>query len=121
MNILWIDNDREYIEPYVEDIRDFGHSVKRLYSPEAGLDHLIDNHSRYDLILIDVMMPSADPRFMEPEAQEGKRSGIILIERLLQIDPALRRKIKVINILTEARIKSKIAEYAVKFFIYRRE
>ncbi len=90
-NILWLDNDRTFLMPFVSRLEFAGHTVIQTYTvfeaerylmcPDEGLGA----DRSWDLVIIDVMMPvkpdgSKNQRYGKEETANGHRTGVVFYE-----------------------------------------
>ena len=77
--ILWFDNDLDYLEPYVEELRDQGHGVTTV-GTLADADLELTN-SVYDLLILDVMIPThseeEEERYPPDATNKGTSTGLL--------------------------------------------
>ncbi len=88
--ILWIDNDRTFLMPFVSRLEHAGHTVIRAHTISGGEFHL--NHQEetlgadgmWDLVLIDIMMAMQDKalgdRYSAEATHNGRRTGVVFYE-----------------------------------------
>lgn len=77
--ILWLDNDPAYVEPFVETLTDEGFGVKVTATVTEAEKELKEN--KYDLLLLDVMIPSVSPeeemRYQPAVTELGNKTGYL--------------------------------------------
>ena len=82
--ILWLDNDPSYLETYDEDLKESGFEVTIVTTVTAA-ERLVEN-KRYDLLLLDVMIPTkseAEEKLYPPEITDaGLKTGLIFYRRV---------------------------------------
>lgn len=78
--ILWLDNDSDYLEPYVETLTDEGFQVtvaSTITEAEKAL-----GESRFDLMLLDVMIPTVsdeEEKVYRPQVTDlGNKTGLLV-------------------------------------------
>jgi CheY-like chemotaxis protein len=87
-NILWIDNDRTMLLPFVARLESVGHTVIRAFSIPDAEYHLNHPEERlgekelWGLIIIDIMMSvrrdeALGGRYSADATKNGKRTGVI--------------------------------------------
>jgi CheY-like chemotaxis protein len=86
--VLWLDNDKAYLGPYVKAMRELGYKVELATSvPEAeSLVQSSSEHSKpYDLLILDVMIPTKtalEERMYPPDKTDhGFKAGLLFYER----------------------------------------
>jgi CheY-like chemotaxis protein len=82
--ILWLDNDLAYIRPYVNALKakDYEvHSIPSLSEAESLLGKY-----KFDLIIVDVMMPTQDKvevkNYPDVEIDFGNKTGLLFYKRI---------------------------------------
>jgi len=78
-NILWADEDIDYMDPYVEYFTLKGLYVKTVSNPEQFFDSL--KILKWDLFILDMMFPRGSI-FSRQESDGGKRTGLQMLKRL---------------------------------------
>jgi CheY-like chemotaxis protein len=81
--ILWIDNDKLFLDMAIFRLQEEGHDVTQVYTVADGLARLSKGH--YNLVILDVMMPLApeeDALLPEVETDFGKKTGLVLYKRI---------------------------------------
>lgn len=77
--ILWLDNDPAYLEPFVEALTDDGYEVKVVAT--IGEAETALQSARYDLLLLDVMIPTVNAneevRFDPSLTKLGNQTGLV--------------------------------------------
>lgn len=89
MNILFIDDERRRMEPYVIELQLNGHEVVFHDEVDRALYTIQDNTVHFDLVVLDISMPPGES-FAHEETREGFRSGLVLYERLRNVRPNLK-------------------------------
>jgi ActR/RegA family two-component response regulator len=77
MRLLWIDDDRYQTETLREIMEMLGYNIDFFTDYEKGVHELKTNPSRYEAIILDVMMP-AGSLFSPEESQDGRITGLLL-------------------------------------------
>jgi len=84
--ILWLDNDLPYIRPYVNTLKAKGYDVHIVSSLTQAENILEQAKTPFDLIIIDVMVPTADEAELENYPVEatdyGHKSGLVFYNRI---------------------------------------
>ena len=87
-NILWMDNDRTYLMPFITRLQFAGHSVVQAYTIGEAEHYLKDPKEKltagnlWDLIIIDIMMSVkgagiSDERYSAEITGKGRRAGLV--------------------------------------------
>jgi CheY-like chemotaxis protein len=86
-NILWLDDDRGYLKPYVEILEDYGYSVTTTANLLEAEELL--KVGGYDLLILDVMIPTrsaaAEALYDPGETDTGYKTGLIFYKRTREI------------------------------------
>lgn len=81
--ILWIDNDPQYIKPFVLAMEDEGYAVSIAKTVSQG-ERLITNQ-RFDLVILDVMIPTMSEKEEETyppdETEDSHKTGLLFYKR----------------------------------------
>jgi DNA-binding response OmpR family regulator len=85
MIILFIDDEPQYIKPYTQafEISDF--NVKVFPNVDIAWDFICSHTDEILAIILDIMMPPGK-LFDFDKTKEGLRTGILLVERLRELD-----------------------------------
>lgn len=81
--ILFIDDEPEYVQSYVEELRDAGHEVIIEKTVDSALNFVSDNKDRLELIVLDIMMP-AGTAFRDIDTYGTLRTGLSVYDRIRQ-------------------------------------
>ncbi len=87
-NILWMDNDRTYLLPFISRLEGAGHTVIRAYTVAeaewclARPEEKLPEHTSWNLILIDLMMPirqekALGDRYSAEITKKGRCTGVV--------------------------------------------
>ena len=114
MRILWIDDDRLYIRPLIDDLIDLGHEVSQAPNIVDGYQKLRDGSQLFGLVILDIMMP-ARGEFQTDEANGGLRTGLVFLSKLQEEQPDLLEKILVVSIVRDADAVKKTKEFGVSY------
>jgi CheY-like chemotaxis protein len=110
--ILWLDNDPAYLEPFVEALKEENYSVTVVESLTEAEKSL--QQEKFDLMIIDVMIPTLNSREetrYEPEETDlGYKTGLIFYKHNREI---LRRSNTRIMVMT-VRLDKAIMDEFVK-------
>jgi CheY-like chemotaxis protein len=119
VKIVWIDDDRLYVSPLINDLIDLGHDVRLITDIEEGYKVVLENWQSFDKIFVDIMM-AARGSFEVPESEGGLRSGALFIQRLSSNAPDAIAKCTVISIVRDAGAKARMSEIGVKYIFKSR-
>jgi len=76
--ILWLDNDRAQVNPYLETLNEEGY-LAEVVTTVTEAESLL-NSSRYDLFILDVMIPTKasdeEKRFPPDRTEHGRKLGL---------------------------------------------
>jgi CheY-like chemotaxis protein len=85
-HILWLDNDLPYIRPYVNALRAKDFEVSEVASLSHAERLLEQAQDPFDLIIIDVMVPTQDDDELKDypvlETDFGHKSGLVFYNRM---------------------------------------
>jgi len=91
-NILWIDNDRVFLNPFVSRLKRANHTPVHVRTVQEGEEYLnspekaLGPAGGWHLVLIDVMMsvpPTAETceAYSAEATRQGRRAGVVFYER----------------------------------------
>ena len=86
--ILWVDNDPQYTQPYVEMLRDAGYVVI-IETTVGDAKRRINETPTIDLAILDVMIPSMDQDQDLDETHFGYKAGVALGRWIKENHPSL--------------------------------
>jgi CheY-like chemotaxis protein len=82
--ILWLDNDVAYLEPYVEALKDSGYETTVVATVGEATYRI--NNGVYNLVIIDVMVPTKSVEeeliFKPEETEYGQKTGFIFYKHI---------------------------------------
>lgn len=85
--IIWLDNDPRYTDPYVQALKDRGDSVA-VVTNVTDAEALIRKNN-YDLAILDAMIPTTDEAEEEvyppTETDRGLKMGLLFYKRMKEI------------------------------------
>jgi len=83
--ILWVDDDKYFIAPYIEFLEDAGFRVLRESDASSGLSVFEENRSEICCVILDMAM---DPgiRFTQFESRAGYNAGMLVARNVNNID-----------------------------------
>jgi CheY-like chemotaxis protein len=109
--VLWVDNDRAYLFPYIEELEDQGFVVtvaETAYEAERILAE-----RRFDFVIIDVMIPTksdAEEEVYTPvQTNQGFQTGLVFWRRM---KPLLHRhgsRVLVFTVRLDEKIRGEFA------------
>jgi CheY-like chemotaxis protein len=76
--ILWVDNDRVFLEPHLLRLQVEGYEVVQAFTLTQGMTEL--ETGRFDMLILDVMMPvkeHEEMRFPPDQTDCGRKSGLV--------------------------------------------
>jgi CheY-like chemotaxis protein len=81
--IIWLDNDAAFVEPYVQQLNDEGYKVS-VVETVTEAEEALGGH-RYDLLILDAMIPTKneeeEKRFPPDETNRGLNMGLAFYRR----------------------------------------
>lgn len=89
MRILFIDDERQRMEPYVWGLEDDHHEVVFQDKVDSALETLHDPNERFDMAVLDISMPPGTEYEFE-ETVGGIRTGILLYAKIRSLWPDLK-------------------------------
>jgi CheY-like chemotaxis protein len=104
--LLWFDNDLDYLEPYVRELREAGHEVKTVGTLAEADEEL--SGRVFDLLILDVMIPTrtaAEELLYPPaETERGNATGLVYFNRWRDRLKAAGTKVLVLTVRLDSRI-----------------
>jgi CheY-like chemotaxis protein len=87
-NILWMDNDRTFLMPFISRLEGAGHKVVQAFTIQEAEQYLSFPHNKlgqgntWHFVLIDIMMPikqdqTVSSRYSAEITDKGKRAGVV--------------------------------------------
>ena len=128
--ILWIDEQLAGIRRFIDVLEIYGHSVVTKSNASDALVEVSANHERYQIVIVDVMLPAGDQKryFPTGETDEGLSTGILLIDYMIkgkreEFDPipGIEKKLVILSGASIERITTKIESTRKKYKIPYRE
>jgi CheY-like chemotaxis protein len=89
MRILFIDDERQRMEPYVWELEDCNHEVVFQDNVDTALETLHDPNESFDMVVLDISMPPGTEYNFE-ETVGGIRTGILLYAKIRSLRPDLK-------------------------------
>lgn len=86
--ILFVDDERRYVDDYVEELRLSGFTVEYRKTVDAAHKFLLENLAQIDLLVLDIMMPPGE-LLQEAQTNHGLRTGERFYELARQLAPGL--------------------------------
>ena len=114
-NILFIDDDIFRISSHVDELKLNGYSVNCITSVEDALKEYKENSHHYGLIILDIMM--ARECFSSKDTKDGRITGIILLDRLMEMDQNV--PVVVLTVLKDSFAYEKAKELRVKEYLLK--
>jgi CheY-like chemotaxis protein len=84
MKAMWIDDDPYNLESSKELLELYGMNIQFFTNYETALERLREKDFKYDIIIMDIMMPPQN-FFNVEETDDGRRTGILLIPEIRKI------------------------------------
>jgi len=110
--ILWLDNDPDYLEPYIDALSDEHYEVRRV-STVAEAEQLL-HAEKYDLLILDVMIPTKDAaeeeRYRPTDTKRGARTGMLFYVKNREYLVSVGTRVLVMTVRLDAEIVSEFAE-----------
>jgi len=82
--VLWLDNDRAYLLPFVEELEDQGFSVSVVETAAEAEERL--NAEQFDYVIIDIMVPTKTEEeeaiYTREATNRGYRTGVVFWRRV---------------------------------------
>jgi CheY-like chemotaxis protein len=79
--IVFVDDDKIYIEDYVEELQDNDYIVSHVHNIDKAFDFIVENSQEIDLLVLDMMIPSGS-LLKNKDNDNGRRTGNLFIEEL---------------------------------------
>lgn len=86
--ILFIDDEKRYMENYVDELQRAGFTVDFRTDVDSGLAFLNQNKDRIRLLVLDLMMPPGNS-FKNENTEMGLRTGVRFYENVRMESPDL--------------------------------
>lgn len=106
-NILWLDNDPTWIDPYVAAIKQMGHEVTVVTTVTKA--ELAIKSNRYDLLILDVMVPTKTEEeeiAYPPELTKGgTQTGLVFYQRMKELIVAADTRVLAMTLRLDEKIK----------------
>lgn len=102
--ILFVDDDRRSVKPYVDELEEAGYTVILEEKVDIAYRKFTRMHTKLVLVVLDLMMPPGKLFGSDPRADLGLRTGELLLDKLRE----LSSKIPVVvlsNVSNEKRIR----------------
>lgn len=78
-NIIFVDDDIDENDPYVEHAKLVGYKVEVVQNPERLFSLL--KESKWDVIVLDIMFPRGDMFSME-DSLDNRRTGVLILNEI---------------------------------------
>src|SRR5882762_3523780 len=89
MRIMFIDDERRRMRVYIEELQDAKHEVLLQDNVDEALEILRKATECFDLIVLDVSMPSGKEYKFE-DTNGGSRTGLVLYDTIRHLQPDLK-------------------------------
>jgi CheY-like chemotaxis protein len=107
MKIMFIDDEPRRMRVVVEELEEAGHEVLFQDNVDPALAILRDPSQSFDLVIIDISMPSGEEYKFE-DTDGGSRTGISLYETIRGLRPDL--KIVVFTNVSDRRVAERFTD-----------
>jgi CheY-like chemotaxis protein len=119
--VLWLDNDEAYIQEYRAALEKEGMYAKAVTTVTEA-EEAIRNDSKYDLLILDVMIPtkSEDEELDYPpeETNSGLKTGLVFYRRMKEQLKALGTKVIVMTVRLDKGIREEFKEAGLEEHYY---
>jgi DNA-binding response OmpR family regulator len=116
LRILWLDNDIKQTEPYVYELQRQGHDVS-VVKKITDCENLLNapaNSSGYDLLILDVMIPTkteAEEQQYDPDSTDrGNITGLAFWSKWQERLAASNTKVLVLTVRLDKAIKERFVQ-----------
>ena len=110
IEIVWIEDDVDIIEPVVRPLERAGYRLHRVRSASEALE-CIDLLRSCDLILLDLILPSGETAWLS-----GRYPGIMLLEKL-RSEFAVDTRVVVFSVVSNLEVNEALRRLDVKEII----
>src|SRR5437763_13959657 len=104
--ILWLDNDPMWTGPYVDALKRKDYQVAVI--PNVTEAESLMNHNKYDLLILDVMIPTKSEQeeiAYPPElTRKGTETGLVFYQRIREQLKKSGTKVLVLTVRLDERI-----------------
>jgi len=114
-NILFIDDDYKRLSSHFEMLRIQGYTVNAVTSAKEALEEFRENKDKYDLIILDIMMPKDE--FTREETSFGRTTGLVLLKKFREISEEI--PIIVLTVLRDPTIMEKAQKLGVNEYLLK--
>jgi CheY-like chemotaxis protein len=118
MRIIFIDDERRRMRVYVEELVDAGHEVVFQDNVDSALDMLQDLSERFDVIVVDISMPSGTAYRFE-DTNGGSRTGMALYDTIRSFRPDA--KVVIFTNVSDHRVAERFANEDPKLCKFARK
>lgn len=85
-HVLWLDNDYQYLLPYKNTLAGKDYEVELVTTVREAEELLSLDKHKYDLIILDVMIPAQDKeeeiQYPSSETDRGHQTGLVFFRRM---------------------------------------
>ncbi|MGA9773440.1 MAG: hypothetical protein WBV94_30695 [Blastocatellia bacterium] len=128
--VLWLDNDTNFLTPYAEELTDNDFEIQ-ISKSVAEAESLL-NESDYDLLILDVMIPTLndDEEKIYPvkETEYGHKTGLCFYKRMKKVLDEKKTVVIVRTVRLDQQIKDEFRQaglpkenFVTKFALRRTE
>lgn len=116
--ILFVDDERRYVDGYVEELRLSGFTVEYRKTVDAAHKFLVENLPQIDLLVLDIMMPPGE-LLQEAQTNHGLRTGVRFFEQVRQLAPVL--PVIILTNVTDEQVKEQLQQEPFCWFIRKED
>jgi CheY-like chemotaxis protein len=114
-NILFIDDDYNRLSSHIEMLKIQGYDVKGINSAKEALEELRMKKDKYDVIILDLMMPVDE--FGVEETKNGRETGLVLLGKLREISKDI--PVIVLTVLRDPSVMEKARKLGVNEYLLK--
>ena len=115
-NILFIDDDYKRASSHIEFLKFGGYGVKAISAAHEALKEFENNKDKYDIIILDIMLPPSDSMTRE-ETEFGRHTGLILLKKIREISK--RIPIIILTVSNDIKIQEKAIELGADEYLLK--
>jgi len=108
--VLWIDDDRLFLEPHVLTLELEGYRVDRAYTLSEAATLLFAN--KYSLVILDIMLSvkaEEEAEYPPSQTEHGKKAGVVFLKKHIELLRAEGTKVLVFTIRSEDGLRDELA------------
>lgn len=116
--ILFVDDEKRYMNSYVEELKLSGYEVSFQGDVDSALRFFEENLNRINLLILDIMMPPGSS-FKEVDTQLGLRTGIHFYERIREKAPNL--PVMILTNVSDPRVEERFRKENKCWFLRKED